>query len=304
MAELILDDAAYREILDNFSEGVYFLDPDRVITYWNKGAEKITGYSSAEAVGKSCADNLLVHVDEQGRPLCLEGCPMAATMDDGLERSAEVFLHHKEGHRVAVKVTSMPLFNEKGDVMGAVEIFSDNSGKVAALEQIRELQKATLTDGLTGIGNRVYCEMTLENRLSEFRRYGWRFGVLFLDIDHFKDINDQYGHSAGDRVLRMVARTLSSSIRNFDFLGRWGGEEFLAVLAQVDEDLLRRVAERTRVLVERSFSRHQGRVISPTVSIGGTIVRQGDTIEDIVARADGLMYQSKENGRNRVTLDV
>ncbi len=304
MAELILDDAAYREILDNFSEGVYFLDPDRVITYWNKGAEKITGYSSAEVLGKSCADNLLVHVDGQGRQLCLEGCPLAATMGDGLERSAEVFLHHKEGHRVAVKVTSMPLFNDRGEVMGAVEIFSDNSEKVAALEQIRELQEATLRDGLTGIGNRVYCEMTLENRLSEFARYGWRFGVLFLDIDHFKAVNDQFGHAAGDRVLRMVARTLSSSIRNFDFLGRWGGEEFVVILAQVDEDLLRRVAERTRILVERSFSSHQGLVINPTVSMGGTIVRQGDSSEDIVARADALMYQSKKNGRNRVTLDV
>ena len=94
----------YKDIIDNLYDGIYFVDRDRVITYWNKGAERITGYSPAQTIGRSCRDNLLNHVTASGVQLCQNHCPLAAVMEDGREREVEVFLHHAQGHRLPVMI--------------------------------------------------------------------------------------------------------------------------------------------------------------------------------------------------------
>ncbi len=293
----------YKNLLDNLHDGVYFVDKDRTITYWNRGAERITGYMSDEVRGKCCADNILKHIDEKGNPLCNGGCPLSETLADGKLRSAEVYLLHKDGHRVPISVRVAPIRDDRGRITGAVEIFTDNTPQAAALERIAEYEKIIYIDPLTELANRRYTEITLNARQEEMQRYGWPFGVVFIDIDHFKQINDRYGHDVGDEVLKMIAKTLSKSLRSFDVLGRWGGEEFIGVIANVDASELIVTANRFRMLVEQS--RLAGK--SPrqvTVSIGATLARPGDTIADLLKRADKLMYESKAAGRNRVTLDV
>ena len=116
-----MDDNFYKEILNSLQDGIYYLDRDRVITYWNRGAEKITGYPAEHVVGKSCRDNLLNHVNEQGQVLCNTHCPMAATMQDGKPREAYVYFHHAEGHRVPVLMRAVPIRDESGTIVGAVE---------------------------------------------------------------------------------------------------------------------------------------------------------------------------------------
>ena len=138
--------------------------------------------------------------------------------------------------------------------------------------------------------------------LEELKRYGWPLGAVFIDIDHFKRVNDSHGHDAGDAVLKTVARTLLESSRGFDILGRWGGEEFLGLIQNVDEDRLGAVSERLRALVAASSVRHDDAEIRVTVSIGATLARNDDTPEELVKRADSLMYESKRTGRDRVTL--
>ena len=125
-------------------------------------------------------------------------------------------------------------------------------------------------------------------------------GILFMDIDHFKNVNDTYGHVTGDEVLRVVAKTISHSVRPFDIVGRWGGEEFIALIADVDEKTLCSIAERTRRLVEQSKLPETFNTISVTVSIGATLARKTDDIHSLVERADQAMYQCKANGRNQV----
>ena len=109
----------YRKILDNLFDGVYFVDRDRVITYWNKGAEKITGYDAGQVMGRSCRDNILNHVTANGVQLCLTNCPLASTMEDGKQREAEVYLHHADGHRLPVTVRASPIYDEQGNIIGA-----------------------------------------------------------------------------------------------------------------------------------------------------------------------------------------
>ncbi len=289
----------YREVLDNLYDGVYYVDPHRRITFWNKAAENITGYSRQEVLGRRCSDNLLVHVDDQGSCLCLGSCPLVQAMQDGQPRSTAVYLRHKDGHRLPVSVRVTPLRNEIGHIMGAVEVFSDNSEKVAALQRLRELEHLVYLDSLTGIANRQYLEVFLDARFNELQRYAWPFGVIYADIDHFKRVNDAHGHQAGDQVLKMVANTLARNCRSFDLVGRMGGEEFLCVLSHLKElQNLKLTAERLRSLVANSAIFLDGKPLTVTISLGATLAQSHDTIESITQRVDRLMYKSKKAGRN------
>ncbi len=125
---------------------------------------------------------------------------------------------------------------------------------------------------------------------------------MMLDLDLFKRINDDYGHSAGDDVLQMVSRTFQSALRRNDFVGRWGGEEFLAILRGGNEDELLAVAEKVRAVTAKSELNREGALLSVTISIGATMVRKGDNAASIVQRADEALYRSKHEGRDRVTL--
>src|SRR5262249_7511135 len=299
---MVDDSGFYKEVIDNLYDGVYFVDRSRVITYWNKGAERITGYKSDDVLGRSCRDDLLSHVTAEGVQLCGSRCPVETCMEKGVPQEAEVFLHHADGHRVPVLIRAAPCHDAKGKIIGAVETFSSDLGDVAVRQQLRELRHQTRTDSVTGISNRAHLEGRLRALIAEFEGKT-DAGVVFLDIDHFKDFNDAHGHDTGDRVLRMVASTLKNSLRGTDAIGRWGGEEFLAVLYDVSsKENLRKTCEKLRTLVELSRLDFEGRGLSVTISVGGTLLHPDDTPESIVHRADELMYRSKQAGRNRTTV--
>jgi diguanylate cyclase (GGDEF)-like protein/PAS domain S-box-containing protein len=290
-------------LLDSLFDGVYFVDVNRRITYWNSAAERISGYGKSDVVGSCCADNLLRHIDASGRELCLGGCPLAATILDGNIRESSVYLHHKLGHRVPVSVRTAPVRDEQGQICGAVEIFSDNSSSLQILHEYERLKQEAYLDPLTGIGNRRYGEMTLASRMYDFQNHDIPFGLLFMDIDHFKKFNDRYGHKTGDDVLVMVANSIAGSLRKMDVVARWGGEEFIVILPGATRIIVKSVSERIRMLIGHSFILAGEEKLQVTVSIGATMSRPDDTVETMVNRADRLMYVSKDAGRNRVTED-
>jgi diguanylate cyclase (GGDEF)-like protein len=218
-------------------------------------------------------------------------------------REAGVFLHHALGHRVPVSVRASPVRDESGAIIGAVEIFCDNSSSQQILQEFEKLKQTAYLDVLTAVGNRRYGEMTLSTRLFEMQEHDVPFGVLFMDIDHFKRFNDSYGHKTGDDVLVMVAKSIALSLRKMDVVSRWGGEEFIVILPGATAIITKSVSERIRVLIEQSFLVIEGKKVHVTVSIGATMSRPDDSAETIVIRADKLMYLSKDGGRNRVTVD-
>lgn len=298
------DPRLFKALLENLFDGVYVVDTERRITFFNSGAERLTGFSAKEVVGRQCADNVLMHTDAQGTCLCPSDlCPAAAVMREGVAAEHEVFLHHKDGHRVAVVTRIAPLRAADGTVIGALEVFSDNTAQLAAEQEIQRLEKLSMLDPLTGLGNRRFAEMVLAGRLEELRRYGWPLAVGFADIDRFKQINDSRGHPVGDLALRMVARTLTNGVRASDTVTRWGGEEFLLVLPGVEAAHLGPLLEKLRRLVESSALDLSGGLVKVEVSLGGTLARHDDTPESLVERVDALMYASKGKGRNRVTVD-
>ena len=297
-------DIDWQSLLGQLHDGVYFTDRERHITYWNRSAELITGYLAEEVLGSRCSDNILVHVDLDGASLCLGGCPMGAAMVDGQPRAAEVYLQHKAGHRVPVSVRVSPLRDRQGTIVGGVEFFNDISSQHALRLRMRELESLALVDAMTGLSNRGHLEAELDARIEEALRYRLPFGVLFLDVDHFKNFNDRYGHAVGDLALQVVAATLKACARPFDVFGRWGGEEFLGIIRHIDPVGLTAIAERVRRLVEASFITVPDGRERVTVSVGATLFRAGDDLAAVVRRADQLMYRSKQAGRNCVSSDV
>ena len=297
-----LDSGAFARIIDNLYDGLYFVDTNRVITYWNKAAERISGFSAHEVIGRSCADNILTHIDGKGRYLCKGLCPLAATIADGQDREAEIFMHHKDGHRVPVFTRVSVLRDQEGTIIGGIELFTDFSNIHANAHRIIELEKLALLDNLTQLANRTYLEREIQVRFEEYKRFKIPFGILFIDIDHFKRVNDTYGHDAGDRVLKFISRSFVANSRPFDLYGRWGGEEFVGILRDIINDDLARLGDRLRMLIEHSYTIQDHKKLHVTVSLGATLVNENDDPESLIKRADTLLYESKRAGRNRLTI--
>jgi diguanylate cyclase (GGDEF)-like protein/PAS domain S-box-containing protein len=297
-----MTEITHEQLLHSLFDGVYYVDMNKKITFWNKAAERITGFKQEEVVGSCCADNILRHINTDGEELCTNLCPLQKTLKDGQIREANLFLHHKEGYRVPVMVRIAPIRNNQGEIIGGIEIFSDHSDRLQLLQEVESLKQEAYTDKLTGTGNRRYAEQIVNAKLFEMKTYQVYFGLIFLDIDHFKGFNDRYGHKTGDAVLCMVVKTVGNILRKFDAVCRWGGEEFLVIIANTDDPTLKKVSERIRIFIEKSFLTIGGDTLQITASLGGTLSRATDTLESVIERADTLMYESKKSGRNRVTI--
>ena len=302
MPDSPLPDEFHRSIVDNLADGVYYVEPDRTIRYWNHGAERLAGYQSSELAGRRCYDNILAHVDAQGNSLCHSTCPLAASMRDGESRDVTVWLRHREGYRKPVRVRTSAVRDDAGTIIGGVETFSDASAVVRAAEDADRARLEALTDDLTALPNRRMFDAAVRGRLENLARYGWGFGLLVVDIDNFKGVNDQYGHATGDAVLVGVAKTILGAVRAGDMVARWGGEEFAVLVEASDAAGLSETAERVRALVAQSEVRHDALALRVYVSVGGSLASRDDTPESLFERADGALYAAKHDGRNRTLI--
>ncbi|CAD5198679.1 GGDEF domain-containing protein [Pseudomonas sp. FEN] len=164
----------------------------------------------------------------------------------------------------------------------------------------KSLARMATTDSLTGLFNRRHMITQIEKALARQHRCPSNLTLMLMDIDHFKHINDQYGHDMGDRVLNAVSDLLKSSMRDQDYIGRWGGEEFLAVLPETDLDQATVSAERIRKAIQALVIDSDGHKVSVTLSIGITQYRAQEALSNAIARADQALYEGKSAGRNRV----
>ena len=287
----------YKKLLDSMSDGVYFADEDCRIIYWNKGAEQISGFNGKEVVGTICHDGILMHVDKDGDPIC----PLLDALQTGKKQVAEAYLRHKKGHRVPILIYAVPVDDNHGRCIGAIETFSDNSNRLTQEERISRLESLSRVDSLTNLPNRRHLDILINSGIERARRYNWQFGVIFMDIDDFKNVNDAFGHEAGDQALKMVAENLINNSRAGDVAGRWGGEEFVIICDNITISALKELAERYRIVIERSWIPMGSEDIHVTVSLGCAVVESGDTPKSLLLRADSLMYEGKRAGKNRIT---
>ncbi len=294
-------DIKYDEnIIPHLFEGVYVVDQNRKIIFWNEGSERITGYSKEEVTNSYCHQNLLQHVDENGKQLCLSGCPLHKTLQDGIIRQAHVFLKHKDGYRIPVMVKTIPIYDQDNKIVAAIEVFTDERFQKQIYQENIELKDILRIDPLTQVANRNYFDFEMTKRLEAAKLFSNTFGILMIDIDRFKNVNDTYGHLVGDEILKIVAHTLTSNVKKTDLVSRWGGEEFIAIVDVLNIEDLEIIAERLRLLVQASsYQLDEDNMVNVTISIGGTLVTKNDTIKTAIKRADDNMYHAKQNGRNQ-----
>ncbi|MBN1771390.1 MAG: GGDEF domain-containing protein [Deltaproteobacteria bacterium] len=294
----------WKSLAERMFDGAFSVDGERRITSWNPAAHQLAGWSAEELLGRPYPDELLVRIPANGPGSEPDEDPLVATLRDGRPRDAEAWLRHRQGHLLPVRVRTLAVPAAHGRIAGAFELLSDNTPRIVIQRQTEELEEQSFLDPLTGIGNRAAAEQALERRLDELRLHDVPLAVVLADLDLLTRINDRGGRETGDRVLRMVARTLHHGVRSgTDAVYRWGGEEFVVLVHLTGGDPLRGFCEKLRQLVERSgFDGPDGRV-TVTVSIGATRAAPDDTPELLVRRAGAWMVRSKEAGRNRATCE-
>jgi len=283
-------------LLNSAGEGIYGVDQDGVFTFINPAALAILGFGKEEVLGKN-AHQVIHHHHQDGSLYPQEDCPVNLTGRDGIRRQVEEVYFHKNGDSFPVQMTVTPM-HENGQIMGVEVVFQDISSR-KRMEQ--DLVRLATTDPLTGVANRRRFLEQMEMELARVRRFGTLAAFLMMDVDHFKKINDTYGHAIGDAVLQHLAGLSVAQLRRIDLFGRLGGEEFGIVLPGTDGTGALQVAEGFRRNVADSPLLTNKGTIPISVSIGVTVFDRGDEVPDhILARADAALYRAKEGGRNRV----
>ena len=166
-------------------------------------------------------------------------------------------------------------------------------------DRLSEEHAQAILDKLTGVYNRVAYEERIEQEYLRWKRYKKPLVFMVFDIDHFKSINDNYGHKAGDKALRLIAQTLQKNLRSTDFLARYGGEEFVALMPETELADAMKVANKLREAIAAVKFNYQERDVDITVSCGAAYFQRDDTVESVFQRADKALYQAKDNGRNQ-----
>jgi len=293
-AKLQQSEERHRLLADNAADVIWTMDLEGRFTYISPSVEKLRGYTVEEVMTQS-----------QEEVLCLGSL---IQMHEGLARAIEsveknlpfqVFRGEleqpcKDGSTVWTEATVSGIYSEDGRFIGMLGVSRDISERKLMEKEIRRL---SITDKLTQSFNRLKLDETLEQQFEWSKTSLSPFAIIILDVDHFKLVNDTYGHQVGDRVLIELVAVLNENVRNRDVVGRWGGEEFLIILPDTHVTEAVELAEHLRKAVEKYPFTTAGRV---TISLGVSAFKTDSSPETIVSQADTALYQAKENGRNRV----
>jgi diguanylate cyclase (GGDEF)-like protein len=296
-------------VVERVGFGIFVIDRDMNVLMWNRFMQDHSGLPADQVVGKS----LYTHFPELPRVWLsrkIESVFQLGTFAFSSWEQRPYLFRFDHDRPITGGVdfmqqdcTFMPLMRDREVVAVCVTISDVTHVSIVQREReeaVAKLQEYADRDGLTGIANRRYFEARLRDEFTRWQRYGGDMSVLLFDLDHFKKINDQFGHGVGDTVLRLMAQRVSAVLRAQDSFGRFGGEEFALLLpctpladAMVVADKIRNVIAETPVEV-------QGTTVQVTASVGGAAARQGTpSYEVLINEADAALYSAKRQGRNR-----
>lgn len=291
-----------RLLLESAAEGIYGVDMQGITTFVNPAAAQMLGYEAEELIGKPM-HTMIHHRRLDGSYYPQEECPMSATIHSGESRHvADEVLWCKDGTPLPVEYQSTPIIKD-GGIAGAVVTFSDISARKVVEEQ---LERQAFYDVLTDLPNRRLLLDRLELAIAGSRRHGHVGALLFLDLDHFKTINDSLGHPVGDELLLQVAARLRMHTRREDTAARMGGDEFVILYPDVSDDEestvtdIQEMAEKLRLRLSEPFQIDEHTLhVTPSIGIA-LFPMNGESADDVLKQADAAMYRAKEAGRNGV----
>lgn len=290
----------FGKIVDLAADAILAIDETLNFVYFNKEAEKLFGYSAEEIKGKHL--HTLIperfhekHYNSIGQ--FIESDITSRLMNDRVSLEVPGLRSDKSEFFSEISIIKIQLKSE----LFLVAIIRDIT-KSKEIEN--KLKVFAEYDGLTGIYNRRKTEEVVENEIGRASRYHKDLAILMLDIDHFKRINDTYGHDNGDLALKHFVKTIKDNLRRIDCFGRWGGEEFIVALPEIDRNGLKIVAEKLRASIENSsIVSEDGDEISFTISIGVSIFGEGASFSLLLKQADQALYLAKTEGRNQYRLN-
>ncbi|MDZ7831349.1 MAG: PAS domain S-box protein [Desulfobacterales bacterium] len=286
-----------RGITESTGDAIIMMDNQGAISFWNPAATEILGYRPEEAIGQDLHEML---APERYHEAVKSNLP--AFLETGwgnlVGKKLELSALNKNGHEIAVALTLSAVFLQgQWHAVGVLRDITEQKNMEKDLTRLAD------TDDLTGLFNRRVFLERLAHEISRCKRYGKAAVLMMLDLDHFKKVNDTYGHAGGDMVLREFARILMETVRETDVSGRMGGEEFAVLLPETTIDAAMPVARRILHLIRESAVVIDGEEIRFTASIGLAQVHADDTHpEPMLARADAAMYQAKDKGRDRAEI--
>ena len=307
LEEQFLEQKSITEKMIKFSAGpIFVLDKHHVVVNWNKACEKMTGLKAQMVVGTSdhwrafypskrdCLADLVLDGAYDSFPHFYETFDTSTFLHDGVR--AEGWFDNVGGARRYIIFDAVPIYNRAKELVAVIETLQDISER-KKLEE--ELKRLATTDTLTGLCNRRRFNELLEQEATRARRYHTPLSLIMFDLDYFKNINDTYGHAVGDQVLQAVANVIRANVRATDWVGRWGGEEFMVLCPEATEKDAVGTAEKLRVLLENHAFEA---VTTITISCGVTRFRAPDSVDTFVSRADDALYKAKDKGRNIVAI--
>ncbi|WP_018875829.1 PAS domain S-box protein [Thioalkalivibrio sp. ALE31] len=288
----------FRQLAGSVNEVFWLQDADSIL-YVNPAYERVWGYSREHLLRDPAAMLEAVHPEDRVR---VESVFLAQPLWNA--RTDETFrIRRPDGEQRWVRVHRYPVTDPEGHVTRvagtAVDITELKTTQMELERNQAELERQAFYDRLTGVANRRYFESLLDRELRRAERYGQAFSLVMFDLDHFKAVNDTYGHATGDVVLQDVTRVAGERLRASDVLGRWGGEEFMVLLPGDDAEAGARVAESIRARVAEYAFPEVGRV---TISLGVAAFTFGEPRSDLLRRVDEALYRAKREGRNRVAI--
>lgn len=293
-----MDISKYIDLLGQLFEPAYIVDSQRTILFWNESAEKITGYEASKVVGKKCNNNLMMHVNEEGDKLCMTQCPLTKILHDGEKSEMFFFLQHKKGHRIAVQARFIPIRNEDGVVIGAIEIFV-KKGQADSMSQpsiIKELVKTAYVDSVTNLPNKEYMENKIKNLLVDAveRPAEVSLGLLAIEIQNLRDFNSQGGIAAGNLLLKVITRTLLGNVEIEEgcLICKWYGGSFVVFMNSNKIPTLLNWANKLKISLEKShvvgYEEEKTMVV-----IGGICAQPGENVADVLKRLEWQLQLSK-----------
>jgi len=300
-ARLRESEARYRLLAENSHDVIWTIDiQSGRFTYVSPSVQRLRGYTVAEILAQPIEASLTPESALRVREAMQDKLARIAAGDLGdLTTVSEVDQPRRDGTIVHTEVVTTYLLDDSGKPVSILGVSRDITERKKAE---RALEKLAQIDELTGLANRRHFMLMAEQELSRMVRYGGVLSVLMMDIDHFKQVNDTYGHHTGDLVLRELGRLCRDTLRDVDFVGRIGGEEFAVMLPQTNGTRALEVAERLRQAIERAeVPLERGLPLHFTLSIGVTTMCDGNAnIDSLLDQADKALYRAKRGGRNRV----
>lgn len=291
----------FRELWDQLVEGVYLVDTDRKILFWNRSATRISGFAPEECVGRHCSDNFLRHIDGTGKELCRDSCPLSRTIADGHPRLANAYLHHKDGHRIAVRLVVSPVHDHTGKMVGAIETFMESSPRAVPHPKA----------GASGQFNRPPSKEILERRHAlhqiremgrEAEAHGWKTGFLVVRLENLGPAGQEKGDVVANGIRDAVQQTLAHSLLPFDLQFVLDDRELVIVQGNQEWQNLTTFAEHLASILQHTTCGRSAQAEPIQFAIAAGLAQTPQEVDSTLPRLLRLLDRTSDQGPNRVVM--